>query len=419
MGHDHQLAGSDFTFNHCPTCLDFRSDQDGQRMPPGASATPPRTENAESVVSALHPSISSLLYSSAISIPSVCTGQSNTCYFLNSLLEWRPFISTQYPGDMEYFIKLWKLIKRIWNGATVILLRSLPIWFIVAGIILFLLSYFFENDTIKSALKSAAIAVFNGGIFAALLKSMQFIGVFEESLKNILISKSYISSLGKDQLSDLLNSISKTAVIKGFPELSERMSHDMLHNFISKIGDFYYSKLSREITILSYDEKTDIIEISELFILEIKAHSAETVVPYKHNLAYSGDLVIAPVNQIRHFLIDDICHKGKMNIDPSTQDMSCEIVLTGKEKYNISRLVHSKFKLSSDPVIQMTGSRFTDGMSVRLNTVPGISADVYPVGFDSKFLRKVPTSDPDKILGWEVNTLFFPGDGLTIALTRP
>lgn len=320
---------------------------------------------------------------------------------------------------MDFFRKAWDLIKRVCSAITEFFLRSLPLWFVIIGGFLFLLSYLTENDTIKSLLKSAAIAIFNGGIFAALLKSMQFIGIFEDALKKILISKEWISSLSKTQLTDLLNSITKTAVIKGFPELSERMSHDLFHNFIPKIGEFYYSSLSREITIISYDIHTDIIEISEHFKLEIKSHSIETQIPYFYKLEYASNLNHTPETEVTHFTIDDSCHIDKIIIDPNNKNLKCEITLSGKEKYKISRLVKRKFKLSSDPVIQMTGARFSDGMSVRLNTLPGISADVYPVGFNPSFLKKVETPNAALVLAWEVNTLFFPGDGLTIVLTKP
>ncbi|MEN2388578.1 hypothetical protein [Comamonas sp. A7-5] len=283
---------------------------------------------------------------------------------------------------------------------------------------------YINKEIFKDILYSCASAMLSGGVFAAFLKSIQFLGVFEDAMKKIMIKNEWITSLSSSELSSLLDQILKTAVSKGFPQVSSRLSNDIFNNFIPKLSDFYYSGMERHLKFKSYDKETDILEYIELFKLTINSHSADIAFPYNFKLTYGKDEILGKAATLDKLTINDTCyvkeHKIEDNDIEKSSALSCEVSLTGSQKYEVVRRIVKRTRVSNDPVMQMTSTRFSDGMQLWVDTgTTGLQVDIYPVGIDTQHLVQQETTEPTTNYRWTVDQLTFPGDGLTVVVKKP
>ncbi|QXW18046.1 hypothetical protein KXJ72_14800 [Comamonas aquatica] len=320
------------------------------------------------------------------------------------------------------------MIKSLWLWARSFILAFAPFIFIFIGLLCFAYGYFFNpsspsKEYVEKFSFSIGSAIFSGGIFAFILKSAQFMGVFEDSIKRMMIKNEWISSLSSEQTATMMNSLFAAAVKKGFPEISSKLSKDLLENFLPKTSDFYYSDMNRSIQFIKYEKESGVLEYLEDFNLTINPHSIDTNIPYQFKLQYFEDQQPETEPNLENLTINGNCYKSvKKNdsYDEKSKCLSVEINLCGAEKYKIKRTIRRKLRVENDPVMQMTTVRFADGYDLSVHTADtGLAIDVYPIGIDTRNL--VLTGQPinNQWYKWTVNQLLFPGDGLTVVIKKP
>lgn len=116
------------------------------------------------------------------------------------------------------------------------------VWILtIVGISLFLIGHF-NSDTsdsalsfadrfykfLPSALKGVGVAVLSSGIFAAVLKSIQFSGIFQEELAKVIYSRNYLEKQDRKFLEDIWKLTSKVLYTQKFPRINEKIEN---HSF--------------------------------------------------------------------------------------------------------------------------------------------------------------------------------------------
>lgn len=315
--------------------------------------------------------------------------------------------------------------RKIWRQFIV----TLPIWMMVSSLVLFLIGFNFDDGNpagVRNQRFSYAIAsaVLSGGVFAAVLKSMQFLNIFEDAVRNIiLLDQSWLKTLAPDKLRGIWRDVVAVTVEKGFPQLSDRLRENVFDHVIPKLGNFYYSKMNRRIELYEYDECTDILKIRESYELVINSHGKDTVIPYIFKLigeCPSVDVVQPYTITFLQINGRDHANDVKYATSPNGREATVEhsIQLSGEEFYSIHREMERVTRVSGDPVLNMVATRFTDSMIVLVDNrvAQYIEVDALPVGITTEGFRKThPGSNATK---WHVTQLMFPGDGLTLIFKK-
>ena len=90
-------------------------------------------------------------------------------------------------------MNVWNLVKSLRDG----LLRSLPWVLTVLGALFILAGYLFvdptKHKTLQAVLTGFGQAVLVGGVFGAVLKSFQFMGVFRDALFDIIFESRFLN----------------------------------------------------------------------------------------------------------------------------------------------------------------------------------------------------------------------------------
>lgn len=316
-----------------------------------------------------------------------------------------------------------ELVKRLWKYFMI----TLPIWLVMISGVLLYWGYKLESDVkeeaaIQKILYTIASATLSGGVFAAVLKAMQFMNVFQNALEKIVLTdKTWLATLSTSKLRKIWQDVIKTMVLKGFPELSDKLTDEVFEHVVPKLGDYYYSNMKRRIEIESYDKSTDTLNILEQYELTINSHSKDTKIPYNFELKgdWPADMDLKPY-EITHLEINGkdflskVMYPGRKG-EYQVMISHC-IPLVSQNEYKVLRNMRRTTRPSKDPVFHMVAARFTDGMTISIQNRAASSVKLRPLAIGVKKLE-ISTQAPD-ITRCEVKQLLFPGDGLILVIEK-
>lgn len=271
---------------------------------------------------------------------------------------------------------------------------------------------------------SIGSSVLSGSVFGVLLKSIQFLGVFERALANIVLAnKSWLASLSEQRLKNLWEDTTAAIVVKGFPDLSANLTKDVLDQMVPKLGQFYYSRIKRRVELRSYDPEKDELEVCEEYHLVMHAHEDEEIT-YSFSSSYAAAATNTDEKIISFFQIDGEDYLEEVKYQPTTSEklydyeVSYCIKLKGKEQYSVKRHMRRTTQVSKDPVWHMVTQRFVTSMEVTVDNrcSEHFRIRALPLGIAEGGCTI--SQDSDTITVIEVNRLMFPGDGLLIVYER-
>jgi len=244
-------------------------------------------------------------------------------------------------------------------------------------------------SNLSNFLMIIATAMLSGGIFAAVLKSLQFNKVFQEALEDIVYSKKFLSTNSdkKKKWDSVSHAMAESNVEK---TLCERILSTIFNNYFPYGADYYYTKLNQNIKITWYNKKEKIVNIEVFTTMTINGSKNSPIELQWSNSNYSNETSYSTE------LYEVIKEKGeqsksvKVNStkeDITKQPVAANRVLTkatttfelkGKNVYKVERKSTFNQCLLVDRYFGFTATRtITDGMTVIVN---------YPSDLNVQFL---------------------------------
>lgn len=240
---------------------------------------------------------------------------------------------------------------------------GLPWIFLLVGVILLVLANYHVDESLNkklhSLLNSLGTSVLAAGVFAVLLKSLQYIGLFRDELVLALKDEDF-----KELARSALHSPPSTLVeLKAYfePQLERFSNKNVLplsegltleHRRVLNVFsiDGYYRNFSRTIRITSFDSVNKILEIDDDFFLElIPMRQSETInyksiVNSKNSNFGSGFLEINGRDMSDLVVVDQ-------------HSVSYSVPLSGSSSYKIKRRYHKTIDLRCDPYLNLRLTR--------------------------------------------------------------
>lgn len=96
-------------------------------------------------------------------------------------------------------------------------LKNMAWIFIILGLLIIMLStcdYF--TDSIQELINKIGFTMLTSGVFAAIMKSFQFIGIFKQEIENVILESKFIEK--RNDLPELWKKISQCIYKEKFPE---------------------------------------------------------------------------------------------------------------------------------------------------------------------------------------------------------
>jgi len=360
-------------------------------------------------------------------------------------------------------------LKRIWRG----FLQTISLWFVAIGTACMILAYlnsFGASDKFNELLKSFGSAILVAGVFAVLLKSFQFLGVFSEELNKILydrddllaqkrlrevireearntlydalydpeetppvrlrqvfreelVSSIYSPTLlaRQSDIEEIWKMVSKVLYNSKFPEISNQIEETILRTYFPTKINYYYETFAKDVDMRPLSDQPDYFTATERYSYTVKsADSSQLVIPYSAEIIRKeGDssdynLLSISINgedktdELRSQLLKCTDNPGKLLV-------KFNIPLQGEREYKViinQEKIYTPFVDNTDV---FSSSKFINNLELDLRHPEHLIMTFFPMGTPQEFNSEVTS----KTRIWQTyRGLIFPKQGYRILMFR-
>lgn len=268
---------------------------------------------------------------------------------------------------------------------------------VVLGVCLVFAGNLLAQPPLGTALSTIGVTILGSGIFAAVLKYFQFIGIFRKEFDELLRSASFRSLLLEAHFSmaakgtDVYEHVAARKITEFYPDL--RVAFDRSKgDYGDGQFDYYLANFERSITLKSFDPGTGVIEIEDETDVDIVAPSTDRI---KYSFFVAPDARAgADSFKMLYLKIDG---QDRLN-DAALKNGQIDVaqVLQGKRRYRVTRRAVQRYRLRFDPIKTHHFNRLTLEPSIRVrNEIPKqIEYELVPWNSLRRWAREaVPTND--------------------------
>lgn len=300
------------------------------------------------------------------------------------------------------------------------------------------------TEEYSKILTSIGSAVLVGGVFGALLKSAQYVTIFDALLRKIIygsdkpdcdllsavrgaVEENRVLQQQKD-LKDLWKTISVAVYKTRYPEISEAIAKKVTQEYFPTYDTFYYEKFVENITSLELSTDKKYVETKETLTMRVKPIDCSQPV----NWRYVARLFKGSSDSRTEFFLDQItvggidqtagCLASPKDVVGADGRLSLEadmrLRLEGASSYDLKLEIRRIYDYERNRQRDMKSSRFIINPEFRVRFNPKVwELKFAPVGTDEKIYENRAGSFSDLI--WNVyEDLIFPNQGYTLLLYR-
>jgi hypothetical protein len=296
-----------------------------------------------------------------------------------------------------------------------VLMAFIPVFALLIGLSLFIYGTFgsFESLQWKEFWAGLGKTLFASGIFALLLKTFQFMGVFKDELSKVVYDPKFLAK--RRDLPEIWEGVSKELFKNKFTGISKRLLKDVTEVYFPTDHSTYYDDLEQFISIRYIDEGK--VEVSYIVNLNIIcATNEKCTYEYSSTLTFKNDqseveMIIkkVEVDNEAKTPIHSVLTNGNQVID------SFKLHLSGKEKYKIKRDEIKKYFLDNDNIMYFRAAKITNNVKIDIQHPEDLVIDFKKCGTISDFeLRK----DTTTFKQYRYNGILYPQQGYIITLNK-
>lgn len=265
------------------------------------------------------------------------------------------------------------------------------VWILlVIALLLMLVTYldFVTNKKLEGIIENASLAILSSGIFAAVLKSIQFTGLFKEEIEKVILGTDFVKN--RKDLPQLWKTISQTIYKRKFPNISEDLENLILGTYFPTNEDYYYEDYVVTINIEEINSDFEIIYTQTCkYKIVLDNDVSEIVLSLESSISQEEDPAEI-INELQFFKIDDV--------DADTEEDNSTIDDPKKSKYLIPIKgngpfeIHSKYRrrysLKNENYKLFRMKRFTKGMEVVIKYPENICVSFFNIGLVNNFKKQ-------------------------------
>lgn len=318
-----------------------------------------------------------------------------------------------------------------WESFKIWCFRYLPAILAVSGVILYLFGYFYEltlnnepaiglkiRESIPGIVKGIAIAALSSGIFAAILKSIQFSGIFKEEIAKVIYSHEYMSKMDRKALELVWHKVTEVLLNRRFPEIDKQISSIVLEKYLSSNHSYYYKDFQiifDGLQIINENSK-DYVQYKQ--IVELK------LIPFENGqFEWRNSYEFPSDNNSYRRLIELKVKKasGGDPVDYSENPVTngeIKLELNGSKWYHIRKVEERKIPLNGNECELFATSRVTENLQLDINyNCNNTRIEFVKLGTTEEF--ETLYSEPKKgILKKKYEGLILPFQGYCLFLTK-
>lgn len=294
---------------------------------------------------------------------------------------------------------------------------SIPWIILTAGLIAFTLGTFveFENPKWQQYVTGIGASILASGVFAVILKSIQFMGIFKDELTKIIFEPKFINN--RSDLPQFWEKVTIELFKNKFPRINKKITEDVKNIYLPTTSVQYYDNVKHYIQISLIDEEKEIVHVIQ--------KSKFTIIP------------VTPKSEFQHSFINYItCGENKEEVDfklisfkvneddrkiacNNTYEGDClvtsyDVTLSGKEAYNIEIEVSKQYSLKNDNVISQANIVMRNNFTVHFQ-LKGVKINFVELGTFNKF--KTNTENSSLVIK-EYQGIIYPKQGFLAIVNK-
>lgn len=300
-------------------------------------------------------------------------------------------------------------------------------WAIAIGVSLVVLSGYLELahqdwETWNKKLSAVGVAILVSGVFASLLKSFQFAGVFQEELEKFFLRPELTSRLREVMI---YGREDNTILKKAMEHLARKLLNDLpiegiataANKVLATQTDYSVRHYRRKLVVCDYDTATQVVTVRDYLFLKIIAHE-----PTAFRGKYKGPGFQTDNLDIRKLELS-IDHGPPRSIEKDIlregNTINFKFDISPRHSYELTRVWESHYPLHLDPIIQTQFTRLCDEQELTIvNKVPAkIDFAVQYTNHEHQPVQNNLSHTPDEIEHlYRVEHLTFPLQGYIVTL---
>jgi len=245
------------------------------------------------------------------------------------------------------------------------------------------------NEYLKYILEKIGLAVLSSGVFAAVLKSLQFTGIFKKEIEKIVLGTKFIEN--RNDLPKLWRKVSRSVYNKKFPKISKELENIVLKNYFPTEHAYYYADFRYTLDI---EELTDdnIIKFTQNFSFEVVLSKDETqaVLDGYFKIEKKPELDNL-VNDKLYFKIDEEDYLDKLekeNFDNEFEKgFTFKCPVKNKSRFRVETKDRREYCINDDNYKIFRVNKITKEMNVSISYPENMNVSFFNIGLVDSFER--------------------------------
>lgn len=242
-------------------------------------------------------------------------------------------------------------------------------------------------------MKSLAVAIFSGGVWASITKSQFMRNVFSDEMRKVIYSKEHLSN--RSDIKDLWGRVTVAMYKSKFPDIHEKISNKISEIYLPGDHEYYNDELNYEIdiswvdpndanndyikiveserSVIKQSEKTDSFAIDfrvGIDIDKVEEEASPTKTSYKFKSMYINGAPIDTKKGFSETREDDILRIRYSS--PSN--------ISGAKRYEISKHEEKTYSIYANPYKVFRSKMITENFEVTITYPENLKVDFLEVG---------------------------------------
>tara|TARA_R110002072_G_scaffold300962_1_gene479312 strand:+ start:2171 stop:3130 length:960 start_codon:yes stop_codon:yes gene_type:complete len=279
-------------------------------------------------------------------------------------------------------------------------------------------SYSPFNEYWNNLLQKIGFVGLTSGVFASVLKSIQFTGLFQEELTKIISGNEFLNN--RKDLPDLWKKISKSIYAEKFPEISDLLQDRILETYFPMDTHHYNEDLIVSIVIHEID-KDFIINYTQTIEYNAILDSEKNQSNIVYTDTITDDKGVEEKNELLSFKIDgtevdlDKCREVKRE-DGKIKYIH-KVPITGKKKFKIFLKVKNTYSLKGENVKLLRFNTITKNVDLTVSHNKDIDVSFFNVGLVNDF-EPIHTDIENTLSRRHRDDLILPRQGFGLSFNK-
>jgi len=276
-------------------------------------------------------------------------------------------------------------------------------------------------------LEKVSFTILSSGVFAAVLKSIQFTGIFKNVIEEIILGTDFIENRSESNQQELWKATSKAIYKKKFPELSSLIEDRILSSYLPTKQDYYYRDYIATINISEITPNFDICyeqTIKYDVVLDDTLDEAEMVTSLivdeiEEEKGFVDEVLLYEINGVEI----DTKNSDIIKIEKVGNKVTTKVKLVsknGNKVFKTHRKVKRRYSLKNENYKLVRMSTFTKGVEVLICYPENVSVSFFNIG-NVKFFEPEHVDIKNQISRSHKNDVLLPyqGFGMSFEVINP